>query len=225
MRDWTFLNYGTTCQNIDMALTIVQSDQTTVGQKLAAGTYVAVEGAAHAAVVIGSVACLSNPAVCVAGAKTALGIGGAAGQAACADGDCGNEVKLVEAAVQKGIQAIQNGSGTGYQSFEAFKRAQGGAGNGWAWHHIVPKLPGNVAKFGEQMINNTNNLIRLPEGAGSLHRQLTGIYNSINPAITGSRTMLVRDWVATLSYQEQWKFGIELIQKLGGAQYIIDKFK
>ena len=74
-----------------MALTIVQSDQATTGQKVGAGAYIGVEFGFHALAVLGSAACLSNVAWCLAGAKAALGIGGAAVEAACADGDCTNE--------------------------------------------------------------------------------------------------------------------------------------
>jgi hypothetical protein len=76
-----------------MALTIVQRDQATAGQKAGPGAYIGTEFGFHALAVLGSAACLSNVAVCVAGAKTALGIGGAAAEAACADGDCTNEVQ------------------------------------------------------------------------------------------------------------------------------------
>lgn len=106
MQGWTFLNYGTTCDNLDMALTIVKSDEASAGAKIAAGAYVAVEGAAHTALVVGSAACLSNPAVCMAGAKTALGIGGTVAEAACADGDCENEVRPVLEAANQTYQKI-----------------------------------------------------------------------------------------------------------------------
>jgi hypothetical protein len=106
-----------------MALTIVQSDQATAGQKAGAVAYVGAEGLAHTALVVGSVACLSNVAGCVGGAKATLGIGGAAAEAACADGDCTNEAKpLLEAAnqtYQKIIPNLQQGT------------------NKWGLNHIV----------------------------------------------------------------------------------------
>jgi RHS repeat-associated protein len=185
----------------------------------------AVIGAGVAPLVAPAAAWIAGAIATGGTAATAAEVGTAATTAACADGDCTNEAQLASQAAQKGLEAIQNNSGTGYKTFEAFKNAQGGAGNGWAWHHIVSKLPENITQFGEQMIHNTNNLIRLPDQAGQLHRQITGIYNSINPLITGSNTMRVRDWLTTLSFEEQWMFGMNLIQKLGGGQYIIDKFK
>jgi len=100
-------SYGTTCNNLDMALTIVQSDQATAGQKAGAVAYIGAEGFTHTALVVGSVACLSNVALCVAGAKTALGIGGAATEAACADGDCGNEVNVLAKTAESVTDKLQ----------------------------------------------------------------------------------------------------------------------
>jgi hypothetical protein len=90
-----------------MALTIVQSDQATAGQKAGAVAYIGAEGFTHTALVVGSVACLSNVALCVAGAKTALGIGGAATEAACADGDCGNEVNVLAKTAESVTDKLQ----------------------------------------------------------------------------------------------------------------------
>ena len=142
----------------------------------------------------------------------------------CADGDCTNEASSTTRAVQNGLNAVQNNIGQGYSSFDAFKRAEGAAGAGQAWHHIVGQQAANVAKFGSQLINNTNNLIRLPTGAGTIHQQITNYYNSIDPNATGSTTMRVREWLSTQSFEAQWKFGIELIKRFGGDQYIVQQY-
>jgi hypothetical protein len=59
------------------------------------------------------------------------------------------------------------GVSQGFRSFSAFKRTMGPAGPGQAWHHIVEQTSGNLAKFGNQTIHNTGNLMKLPHGAGS----------------------------------------------------------
>jgi hypothetical protein len=41
-----------------------------------------------------------------------------------------------------------------------------------AWHHIVEKHSDNLGKFGVEEVHNTKNLIRLPEGGGSLYGRL-----------------------------------------------------
>jgi len=90
--------YGVTCGNLEMALTIVQHPQATWEQKLLAGGYIAVEGAAHGALLVGL------GMLAWEGASTLLAGGGAAGsavQAACADADCINEVQAVVQAGQR----------------------------------------------------------------------------------------------------------------------------
>lgn len=116
-------SYGTTCNNLDMALVIVTSPDTTVGQKVAASAYIVGEGTAHAAAAVGAagVAC-GTVAPCAAAAETALGIG----TAACADGDCTNEVAAltqvdlpaIERFAQEAAQFnIDRGYGSGFGSF------------------------------------------------------------------------------------------------------------
>ena len=65
-------------------------------------------------------------------------------------------------------------AGMGYATFNSFKQAMGSAGPGKAWHHIVEQTSGNVSKFGEYKIHNTNNLIKLPHGAGGIHAKVSG---------------------------------------------------
>jgi hypothetical protein len=126
-------------------------------------------------------------------------------------------------AIKQGLNTVQIGSGRAYSSFEAFKFAEGDAGSGMAWHHIVGQQGTNVSRFGANAIHNTANIIRLPHGAGSIHNQITGVYNSIRPDITGSTTLRVREWLVTQSFEFQWKFGIDLIRQFGGDQYIVEQ--
>ncbi len=101
----------------------------------------------------------------------------------------------------------------GYKSFTAFKRAQGAAGAGMAWHHIVEQTASNVQRFGARAIHNTDNLIKLPHGAGAIHNRISGFYSSIQP-FTGGVT--VRQWLSTQSFEEQAAFGRSVIQQFGG---------
>jgi RHS repeat-associated protein len=221
--------YGATCPNIDMALTIIQHPEASAGQKIGAGVYLAVAAGAHFALAAGSagLACGAVGPACVKPVEAAIGIG----TAACADGDCGNEANLaiqglprITQAVQNGLDAIRNGIGRGYSSFNSFKYSEGSAGQGMAWHHIVEQNAANASRFGAQAIHNTNNLIRLPQGANQLHNQISGYYSSIQPLVTGSSTMTVRQWLATKPFEFQWQFGIDLIRRFGGDQYIIGQF-
>lgn len=80
-----------------------------------------------------------------------------------------------------------------------------------AWHHIVEQNADNIAKFGAEKIHNTKNLIKLPHGKGSVHAGISGYYSSKMPG----QDMIVRDYVKTLSYAEQYKFGIETLKRFG----------
>jgi hypothetical protein len=42
--------------------------------------------------------------------------------------------------------------------------------------------------------------------------------------ITGSSTQRVHEWIQTQSYAKQWTFGMEWLEKFGGAKDIINKF-
>ncbi|MEM6273496.1 MAG: hypothetical protein AAF998_29090, partial [Bacteroidota bacterium] len=101
--------------------------------------------------------------------------------------------------------------GTGFDSFYLFKKEYGAAGGGQAWHHIVEQHADNVSKFGAQNIHNTKNLIKLPHGKGSIHARLSGFYSS---KMQGT-SILVRDYVKTLSFDDQYEFGIAQLRRLG----------
>ncbi len=62
--------YETTCTNIDNAGIILRSDKTSTAQKIGAGAYIAIESAAHAALIVGTV---------LLGVGVVQGIVGAAG--------------------------------------------------------------------------------------------------------------------------------------------------
>jgi hypothetical protein len=101
-----------------------------------------------------------------------------------------------------------------YQSFSAFKRAEGAAAPGQAWHHVVEQTPGNVQQFGTQAIHSTENLVRLPHGSGTIHNQISGFYSSKRP-FTGGQT--VRQWLSPQSFEQQSTFGRNIMQQFGGA--------
>ena len=79
-------------------------------------------------------------------------------------------------------------------------------------HHIVEKRPSNITQFGEQAINNTDNLIKLPHGKGTIHAKVSGYYSSIQPF---SEPETVRQWLNPQSFQAQYDFGIETLKNLG----------
>jgi hypothetical protein len=108
--------------------------------------------------------------------------------------------------------------GQGFQTFGEFKRTMGVAGSGLAWHHhIVGQTTSNLQRFGAEAIHNTGNLIRLEHGTGSIHQEITNLYNSVQPEISGTNTLTVRAWIGTKSFEEQQDFGIRVIRAFGGT--------
>lgn len=53
------------------------------------------------------------------------------------------------------------------------KKVLGSAGKGNARHHIVEQSQIKNSGFEPQMVHNTNNLIAIPHGKGSVHAQIT----------------------------------------------------
>ncbi|NJK66470.1 MAG: hypothetical protein HC789_19665 [Microcoleus sp. CSU_2_2] len=107
--------------------------------------------------------------------------------------------------------------GQGFQTFGEFKRTIGVAGSGLAWHHIVGQTTSNLQRFGAQAIHNTGNLVRLEHGTGSIHQEISNLYNSVQPELTGTNTLTVRAWLGTQSFEEQQDFGIRVIIAFGGT--------
>ncbi len=92
--------YGTTCNNLDMALTIAQHPEATAAQKAGAVAYIAAEGTAHTVVLVGGGilawkgAAAAISAIGGTGAAVTLSkVGEVAAGAACVDGDCTDEVR------------------------------------------------------------------------------------------------------------------------------------
>jgi RHS repeat-associated protein len=108
-----------------------------------------------------------------------------------------------------------NGGGQGFNSFGAFKNAMGPAGAGRAWHHIVNQNPANVAQFGNQAIQNTNNIVNLPHGKGTIHNKITSHYLSKTRESGNQR---VKDWLKSKDFQFQYDYGMDKLKEFGWYQ-------
>ncbi len=107
--------------------------------------------------------------------------------------------------------------GRGYKNMAAFRKVEGSASPGNELHHIVEQngFKGlNEQKFGKTNIHNTKNLIDIPgKDAGTLHKKVTGYYNSKDSRF--SDTKIIREWLADKSFQFQYDFGIARLKELG----------
>jgi hypothetical protein len=104
-----------------------------------------------------------------------------------------------------------------YRSFEtmdAFKAAFGRAGDDLDWHHIVEQHDGNIARFGAQAIHNTDNIVVIDR---AVHHKINGYYGSIQPRVTGSTTLTVREWLSTQSLSAHRSFGERVLRRYGGS--------
>jgi len=146
---------------------------------------------------------------------------GALTGAACADGDCTNEGKNVVKIIKDSNKYSPGKNVDGFNSFYEFKKFFGPAGPGMSWHHIVEQNSTNNRNFGANSIHNSTNIIKLPSGKGSLHALISGFYSSIQPMITGSDRLTIRQWIQSQSFDQQMQFGIEIIKRFGGEKYII----
>jgi hypothetical protein len=107
-----------------------------------------------------------------------------------------------------------NAEGKGYETFGAFKSEIGHAPKGYEWHHIVEQNPANIDKFGAKNIHNTNNLVLLPKGPGSIHSELSALYGSKTDFSEG---LIVRNWLRTKDFDEQAYHGRKFIEQMRKA--------
>lgn len=67
---------------------------------------------------------------------------------------------------------------------------------------------------GIERIHNINNMVKLPHEKGSIHAKVTGYCNSK----WDKSSIHIRDHVNTFSYEEQYKFGINVLKMFGWKQ-------
>ncbi|NMA65477.1 MAG: hypothetical protein GX957_04445, partial [Clostridiaceae bacterium] len=108
------------------------------------------------------------------------------------------------------VDDVIEGTGKGFDNFNALKKNLGPAGEDKAWHHIVEQSQIKKSGFSPQQIHNTNNVIAV---VSTTHAKISGYYNSIDPRL--SDTMRVRDWLAGQSFETQSQFGMDVLKRFG----------
>jgi hypothetical protein len=83
----------------------------------------------------------------------------------------------------------------------------GPAGRNREWHHLVGQTENNVKRFGARSIHSGDNVVPIEDW---VHHQISGYYSS-KQAFTQGKT--VRDWLSAKSFQEQYDFGIDVLDK------------
>ena len=102
-------------------------------------------------------------------------------------------------------QSIISGGGASFTTFEKLKQSMGSAGAGMEWHHIVEQCQIDRSGFPVSWVQNSNNVIRI---TSEIHIQVTRYYNSVQDFTDG---MQFRDWLTSMSFVEQYKWGIRIL--------------
>lgn len=77
-------------------------------------------------------------------------------------------------------------------------------------HHVVEQCQKTKSGFSNAQIQAPSNKVTLDY---TVHRKISGFYSSKQPQITGSNTLRVRDWLAGQSFEDQTRFGWEIIKR------------
>ncbi|MCB2362147.1 RHS repeat-associated core domain-containing protein [Clostridium estertheticum] len=102
----------------------------------------------------------------------------------------------------------------GFKSFASLKNNLDSTDKGSVYHHLVEQNP-NKDNFIPQVLQNQRNVIVLPHGKNSIHAKISGYYSSKQPFSTGIGKGRVRDYVKTLSYGDQFDFGMDVVKQYG----------
>jgi hypothetical protein len=124
--------------------------------------------------------------------------------------------------VKKGPYSLQQlqVQSNGYEEFSSYRefykdglasdeisKRFGGAGDGSQYHHIVTQGGANAKNFSAQLLQNTDNVIRLPT---ILHEAVSGEYSKAK----GETGMTVYEWLQTQPYDVQREEGLKILRSL-----------
>jgi len=99
----------------------------------------------------------------------------------------------------------------GFKTFAELKKSLGSAGKGMEWHHIVEQsqIKATRSGFAPELIQNPDNVVALDK---TTHGLISKYYSSKQPFTHGQT---VRDWLNGKSIQEQFDFGMDILNKYG----------
>lgn len=139
-----------------------------------------------------------NAVLCYAGAGAVVG-----GVTAVAS------YKITSAIKQLFPKSSPSNQVKGFDSYSSFKKEYGSASNyvnDGQWHHIVEQNTVSKGINPAQSVYNSQNTVAIPK---DLHVKISSYYSSYNPAYG----MTNRAYINTLTYNEQYKIGIEILSK------------
>jgi len=95
-----------------------------------------------------------------------------------------------------------------YRGTNSWVSANGSAGPGMHWEHIVEQSQIAKSGFDPRIINHPRNIEAVP---GNVNLAKNGYYGSIT---SFSKGMKVRDWLAGASYDQQYDFGSFILRRI-----------
>ena len=104
----------------------------------------------------------------------------------------------------------------GFNSFRKLKDYLGDPGKGNVYHHIVEQsqIKNNRAGFDATWVHNVNNVVKVSNSMNqTINRFYSGKQDIAGFVNTGSQTF--RDWITTKSFQEQYEWGIKVLNYFG----------
>ena len=109
--------------------------------------------------------------------------------------------------------SITAGQGAGFSTWQKLKDFLGSPGANKIWHHIVEQCQTKATRagFNVQWVQNSNNVINIPT---SIHNQISAFYSSI-PTAVNTNGMVFRDWLNTMSFEQQFAWGIWVLRLFG----------
>jgi len=111
--------------------------------------------------------------------------------------------------------SITAGEGAGFHTWQKLKDFLGSPGANNEWHHIVEQCQAKATRagFSNLWIQNSNNVINI---SIKVHNQISAFYSSIpNQTLINTGGMVFRDWLSTMSFEQQYAWGIWVLRYFG----------
>jgi hypothetical protein len=119
------------------------------------------------------------------------------------------------------LEELQVHSSLGYEEFfrydqfikivqaeEDLSKRFGSAGDGYQYHHVVTQGGANATNIRPELIQNTDNIVRLPR---LVHEAVTAAYKEPAPE---DETKTLYEWVQSQPYTSQREEGLRILRRL-----------
>jgi hypothetical protein len=95
-----------------------------------------------------------------------------------------------------------------------FKAANGSAGTGKAWHHIVEQNQIVNSGFNSKMGHHVDNLVAIETGAGTWHSRITADYATHGKFAEIPANMSLRNWLKGKPFEVHYEWGLRVMKEM-----------